>query len=43
MANPFAYLTALQQHADLVATHASPWLPWNYRDALPIPASVESA
>ena len=40
-ANPFAYLTALQQHADLVATQAAAWMPWNYRDALPSRASAE--
>jgi len=41
-ANPFEYLTALQQHADVVATHASAWMPWNYREATPARASVES-
>jgi hypothetical protein len=41
-ANPFAYLTALQQHADLVATQASAWMPWNYRDAMPSRASPAS-
>ena len=41
-ANPFAYLTALQQHADLVATQASAWMPWNYRDAMPVRASAAS-
>ena len=36
-ANPFDYLTALQQHADAVAAAPADWLPWNYaaaRDAL---------
>jgi transposase len=42
-ANPFEYLTALQLHADLVATQASAWMPWNYRDAMPSQASAESA
>ena len=41
-ANPFEYLTALQQHADLVATQAAAWMPWNYRDAMPFRASTES-
>ena len=41
-ANPFAYLTALQQHADGVATKASAWMPWNYRDALPARATAAS-
>jgi hypothetical protein len=34
-ANPFEFLTALQQHADQVAAAPERWLPWNYRDALP--------
>lgn len=38
-ANPFEYLTALQQHAALVAAQASAWMPWNYRDAMPSRAS----
>jgi transposase len=33
-ANPFDYLTALQQHAAQLATNASAWMPWNYRDAI---------
>jgi transposase len=33
-ANPFEYLTALQEHADQVAAAPERWLPWNYRDAL---------
>ena len=40
--NPFKYLTALQQHADLVATQASAWMPWNYRDAIPVRAAAAS-
>jgi transposase len=34
-ANPFDYLTQLQQHADQVAANPALWLPWNYRAALP--------
>jgi hypothetical protein len=34
-ANPFAYLTALQRHADAMAANAAAWLPWNYQAALP--------
>jgi transposase len=34
-ANPFEYLTALQQHADEVAASPASWLPWNYCDTLP--------
>jgi transposase len=33
-ANPFDYLTQLQQHADCVAASPEQWLPWNYRAAL---------
>jgi transposase len=33
-ANPFDYLTQLQQHADQLAAHAELWMPWNYRAAL---------
>jgi len=33
-ADPFHYLTALQRHADAVASSATSWLPWNYRDTL---------
>jgi len=33
-ANPFDYLTALQQHADEVATDPAAWMPWNYRAAV---------
>jgi transposase len=40
-ANPFEYLTALQQSANVVATNPSAWMPWNYRDTMPPRASVE--
>ena len=33
-ANPFDYLTQLQQHADRVAASPELWLPWNYRTTL---------
>jgi transposase len=33
-ANPFDYLTQLQQHAEAVAACPGSWMPWNYRDAL---------
>jgi hypothetical protein len=33
--NPFAYLTALQRHADDLAAKPAAWLPWNYHEALP--------
>jgi hypothetical protein len=32
-ANPFDYLTALQQHADSVAASPELWMPWNYHAA----------
>jgi transposase len=33
-ANPFDYLTRLQQHASELAAHPEQWMPWNYRAAL---------
>ena len=33
-ANPFDYLTELQQHTEALAVCAERWMPWNYRDAL---------
>jgi transposase len=33
-ANPFDYLTQLQQHADQLAASPGLWMPWNYREAL---------
>ena len=33
-ANPFDYLTQLQQHTDQVAAGPELWMPWNYRAAL---------
>ena len=33
-ANPFDYLTQLQQHSDQVAVQPERWLPWNYQTAL---------
>jgi hypothetical protein len=33
-ANPFDYLTELQQHAEVLAACPERWMPWNYRDAL---------
>ena len=33
-APPFAYLTALQKHAQAVAGAPAEWMPWNYADAL---------
>jgi hypothetical protein len=39
-ANPFDYLTQLQQHAAKVAAAPGNWLPWNYRANLEPPASA---
>jgi transposase len=33
-ANPFDYLTELQEHADALSASPEQWMPWNYRDAL---------
>jgi transposase len=41
-ANPFEYLSALQQYASLLQTNPCAWMPWNYRDAIPTRASVAS-
>lgn len=38
-ANPFDYLTQLQEHADEVATSPQLWMPWNYREARTTQAS----
>ena len=32
--NPFAYLIALEQHADAVKETPGAWLPWTYRETL---------
>ncbi len=43
-ANPFDYLTALQRHADTLASHPASWMPWNYRQMLePLGAAVDAA
>ncbi|MBE3100587.1 MAG: IS66 family transposase [Planctomycetes bacterium] len=39
-ANPFDYLTVLQQHRDALAATPAAWMPWNYRDT---PAAVTTA
>jgi len=33
-ANPFDYLTVLQQHRDELAATPAAWMPWNYRETL---------
>lgn len=32
--NPFAYLIAIQQHADALKEAPDAWLPWTYRETL---------
>jgi len=34
-ANPFEYLTALQEHHSRVGKKPNDWMPWNYTEALP--------
>jgi len=34
-ANPFDYLTELQEHAAELAKNPAAWMPWNYRQTLP--------
>ena len=42
--NPFAYLIALQRHADALKATPGAWLPWTYRETLqPLKASTEAA
>jgi len=42
--NPFAYLIALQRHADALPETPGAWLPWTYRETLqPLGASTEAA
>jgi len=33
-ANPFDYLTVLQQHREALAATPAAWMPWNYRETL---------
>ena len=33
-ANPFDYLTELQQHTDALAACPERWMPWNYREVM---------
>ena len=32
--NPFEYLTALNRHADALASRPADWMPWTYQDTL---------
>ena len=41
--NPFDYLTALQRHADALASDPGSWMPWTYRQTLePLGAAVDA-
>jgi hypothetical protein len=43
-ANPFNYLTELQQHAEELASDPEKWMPWNYRETLDaIPTTCATA
>lgn len=41
--NPFAYLTALHQNADALASAPARWMPWNYRETLAAAATPNAA
>ncbi len=41
-ANPFDYLTELQRHADELKLEAIEWMPWNCRETLARPATLQS-
>jgi len=34
VANPFDYLTQLQQHSEELSRNPDQWMPWDYRDHL---------
>ncbi len=38
--NPFEYLVALQKNASAVSQYPEKWLPWNFRQAMPVPTPV---
>jgi transposase len=42
-ANPFHYLSELQQHAKELKQTPSEWMPWNYREALARLATLAAA
>ena len=42
-ANPFDYLTTLQQHATELSRKPHEWMPWNYRDTLALGNSPTTA
>ena len=42
-ANPFDYLTTLQKHTVALSQSPEQWMPWNYRDTLPLRDSPTTA
>ena len=42
-AHSFDYLTALQRHAQKLATNPAEWMPWNYRETLERIASLSDS
>ena len=40
-ANPFHYLTELQNHASELAKNPAVWMPWNYRETLQHPGTSQ--
>jgi len=42
-ANPFDYLTTLQQHSEELSRKPYEWMPWNYRDTLNLDATPDAA
>jgi hypothetical protein len=34
--DPFKYINALHEHADLIADQPARWMPWNYQEALTV-------
>jgi transposase len=39
--NPFDYLTALNRHADALASSPADWMPWTYQDMLAKQAAID--
>lgn len=42
-ANPFDYLTRIQENAIDVINHPGKWLPWNYKDTIDAIAKVKKS
>lgn len=41
-ANPFDYLTELQKHADELAAAPQNWMPWNYKETMALPGTLDT-